>query len=219
MQRVSEDPAAIKLYTFYNRSFARLKDRFLDTLQDDFEVHCEEVDFDSGGGPCGGLDCWQIKTSRVIDAVRENMGSPILFTDIDIQFFAPIAHTVHGTLPRVDMAFQHESGDMLNIGVMGINCNQKTLVFWEQVLAEVRDSHCHDQAIVNRKLKQGRQLDWGWFNHEKIWCFDPDRQVPAAAQLHHSIYSTSEQEKLDQMDHIAAEWQRLQSPLSDSREA
>ena len=86
----------MKIYSFYTRSHAILKDAFTASLKDDYElaIEClddlptEKVKSDGVAHIGGGRNIWLYKTRKVIDAIVSNPGQVVLFADIDIKFFA-----------------------------------------------------------------------------------------------------------------------------------
>ena len=48
------------------------------------------------------------KTQLLLDAIEENFGECILYTDIDLQFFEHTSEIVHEQLKNNDLVFQRE---------------------------------------------------------------------------------------------------------------
>jgi len=199
----------IKLYTFYNRDFTRLKERFLGTIKDDYEVICRQEDLDIGHGAwCGGEAVWLFKTQFVIDAIKGNPEDVILVSDIDIQFFKPTQEIVLKAIAMQDIVFQRNAPvdvGKINIGFMAIRCNDRCLAMFEWVLAKIIETKQHDQRLVAAYLRDfpGR-IHPGLFPHS-IFNYNPRRADHGLARgiaLHHAIWARTEEDKLKQMEEI-----------------
>jgi len=230
----------LKLYTFYNQQFSLLKERFLKTLQDAYEVVCVSHEFDPKQALFGGYEGVLFKTTFIYNAIKENLGKIILVSDIDIQFFSKTRKFVLETIQNNDVVFQSHwfpNRKTINIGFMAIRCNERTLDLWEKVLSMVRMQHGGDQrAIMNLlgvwpknglgifpevKLKPQVTVKWALFPR-KVWCFNNtkelDKIAPLDMILHHATFARTQAEKLAQMEQVALaakqvkkmSWQRQQ---------
>lgn len=206
----------IALYTFYNEDFMQLKDRFLSTLQDDYEIHCIRSDFDTGGKPIDkAVDMFIARGEIICKAIRDNIphyGSSeegiIILSDIDIQFFRPTEATVREALKHFDMAFQKDDdeGNGKNMGFIALHCNERTLKFWQNVLEEIRTTGNWEQAIVNDfihsdDMEKNLSLNCGTFP-DAIW--NPIlTSRPHDIILHHAVYAgVGQTGKLRQMNMV-----------------
>lgn len=153
----------MKIYYFYNKSFVDVKNYFVDSMKDNFELCPINLDekFNIGHWSLGGRDdekiaLWIFKTEQIIKAIEENFSEEniIIFSDTDIQFFRPIIPTIEKHMIGNDMAFQREFQNSVNvnIGFMSIRCNQNSLSFWQNVLNMISHTACWDQVIVNSIL-------------------------------------------------------------------
>lgn len=136
--------------------------RFRETLKDPWEIELRTVT--KGGGTFVDKEFLPIciaKTEHIIDGIKKNWEDVIFAGDIDIQFFQPVTEAALEELGDVDVAFQSESSthpmkgshDFANIGFMAIRCNERSLHFFEQVLAYIEKHEAWDQAVVNRFLR------------------------------------------------------------------
>jgi hypothetical protein len=194
----------MKIYTFCNDDWQPLKKRFLDTLQDPFEVVFKQGDFESCQSiefpffaSCKSLALWQFKTEMTIDAIRDNQKDFIIISDIDIQFFKPI-YSIIKSLPELDLRFQIDPDKNYNLGFQLIRCNEKTLEFYEHVLKRLKQENKWDQHIVNENLKYFPDLTFG-FLPESFWAYD-GKSPPSDIVLHHATWASTCEEKLKQMD-------------------
>lgn len=195
----------IQLFTFYNSHFNVLKDRFLETLQDTYEVTCVLGDFEANKQPVShAVDMFIARSNMMCDAIEHNMGKIIVVSDIDIQFFRPSEPTVRASLEGVDMVFQ--KGDHLrprNMGFIGIQCNERTLAFWKLVRERIRQTGRWEEIIVNELLDEDTTVSHAIFP-ETIWT-PIMASRPTDIILHHAIAAgVSPKSKLKQMKKISA---------------
>lgn len=198
--------AKIPLYTFYNAAFERLKDRFLATIKDDYDIHCIRCDFDTGGQPIDkAVDMFIARGKIIRDAIRENLGGIIILADIDIQFFRPTEPIVRKALESHRMVFQkgdvEKANRSKNMGFIALRCDEKILAFWSEVLEEIRRTERWEEIIVNEMLEKESAPDFGLFP-DQIWTPMLIAR-PEDIALHHAINSgPGEKGKIEQMDRV-----------------
>ena len=166
----------MKVYAFYNESYAPLYTIFkssLLALEDGFELHAHQTNqtfehLDPGYEGQHG----KYKINFIINAIKENVGESILFSDVDIKFFNPFRQTLLKVLEEYDVAFQSQYSPLghrrpggpplpLNAGFIATRCNQKTLDFFEKVL-QANDGHTiiEKAVFVNLHLIKQHLLDY-----------------------------------------------------------
>jgi hypothetical protein len=103
------------------------------------------------GNKFTGVD---IKVAVLVDMIKKYFGKDILYVD-SACYVRSLPHYEQ----HVDMLFLSENhrnvNNGVNIGVIGLKCNERTLRFWERVLSYVRDDGLWDQGIVNIMLGTG----------------------------------------------------------------
>ena len=207
----------MKLYTFYNKRFEKLKERFLATIKDDYEIKCVYLDFDSPGKR--DIRTLIIKSQFIHNAIKENMGHVIIFSDIDIQFFLPTRGIVEKYIKNNDMVFQCEYAPIIqgvNTGFMALRCNENVLNFWKSVVKIMRETRMppKDQTIVRFLLGfypnypgllpdaiLERSIKWTVFPRS-VWVCTSYKAIPPHIILHHAAYSRYQDEKLAQMEEV-----------------
>ena len=154
----------MKIYFFYNQNFLKVKDYFVNSMKDKFELCPINLDeqfnvgeWRLGDSGSGKIVLWLFKTDRIIDSINQNMGNDniIVFSDTDIQFFRPVIPTIEKYIDNKDMVFQSEFIDTfhVNIGFIAIRCNQRSLDFWVNVFNCIKHTTKWDQLIVNCLLR------------------------------------------------------------------
>jgi hypothetical protein len=102
------------------------------------------------------------------------MGNTIIFTDATIFFNCNnISELVNFFNKYIDndLCFADNDGNgYYNIGIILINCNMKTLNFFENVLIHLINSSGWDQDIINKLLHNNNIFKINTFNREKIYC-------------------------------------------------
>lgn len=123
------------------------------------------------------LDGVSIKIELIIKKISENMNKYIIFSDATIfinsnnvfqlnQFFNDYKNN--------DLCFADNDGKgNLNIGLILIKCNKKTLLFFKNVLYDLIKSRSWDQYIINHNLKNYNdkyKIKFDIFDNTKIIC-------------------------------------------------
>jgi len=162
----------MKLFFFYDKNFAPLRDQLMTSLNESgnaesFEVHedfledLKTMKLRAGGG----LPTYLYKSAKILQAFEHVAdGEVFLFMDVDIQFLKPVYSTMAQCLKSgVDMILQKEFEDIgVNIGFMGIRNTSACRAFWNYVHAEISRTQALDQRVVNNALYSGFAAnEWG----------------------------------------------------------
>ena len=182
----------IKLYSIYTDEAAVLKDIFLTTLQDDWELHIShwgKAVQDGDWGTPSFAKLVKKKIAYIIETIKENTGDIIIWSDIDIQFFGKCTDAILKSMPGNDIVFQSERwpAKEINAGFMVIRCNDKTILFFKTVLDfEIENLKFFEQSAINTILKEQKvDLDWDVFP-KQIWAPSHGGMPPADILLHHA---------------------------------
>ena len=153
--------AKMRLYALYTPSHAVLKDTFfLPSIQDDFEIIFEFAPQTSQTAVFMS-EGWTATTMRKVDliirAIEENMGDVFIFSDVDIQFFAPIQECIEKLIEGKDIIMQRNNPEgVLCTGFFACRANEKTLLLWKDVKKHMHDNKLHsDQISFNKCIKKG----------------------------------------------------------------
>ncbi len=173
-------------YYFYTPDYAFWHEHLTGTLSPYFSLHPIEISPESlhlnedAGHHFKGCS---IKLDLVIDCISKNMGQSILFSDCTLFVNSANAHAlksyIDGFADKSDLVFADNAiNSEVNIGFMLISCNERTLSFWQGILASFSKTSW-DQALVNGALTGSTEgeaseepigLSWGKFDQDKIVC-------------------------------------------------
>ena len=150
------------LYSIVTESHLQFKnDWFLPSLKDDFDLRFKEA-AQRGAGVISTLEfnaCMREKVSLILQAINENWGSWFIYSDVDIQFLAPVRKELIKSLMNSDIAFQRESPTgHLCAGFFVSRANVATKKLWESVEKRLSlDESIHDQDALNEILSPSVQ--------------------------------------------------------------
>lgn len=187
--RLARFEAMMKLYFFYNDAFALLKESFIASIKDPFELKGIDLK-DLELKVFGNLS--QIKLNFVIGAVKDNIGDVIVISDVDILFFNEVIPTIEREMVDKDILFQSEHGSLdycsknaMNIGFMVIRCSSVTYNFWLTVAWLTAAYNMWDQAAVNDLTRKARfNIRWG-FLPDSFWSASNRNRLPDFIHIFH----------------------------------
>jgi hypothetical protein len=152
----------MKIYAVYTDEMEEIKRIFLDSMQDDWEVNIEY--FGQAGEGNGDFHSpgWLEVRKRTLDLqiskIEENLGDVIIWSDLDIQFFAECTPLIKQAIEGKDIVFQAEHWprkDEVNIGFAVIRCNEQTLGLYRMALQyDLRKLQVADQTAINDILSK-----------------------------------------------------------------
>ena len=156
-----------QLYEYYNKHIHKN----LNSVFDLDAIKIDDLQNNSGHTFFGGVS---IKIELIIQKIKENMGSSIIFTDATIFINSNNINELVEFFNKYtdnDLCFADNNGICrYNIGIILIKCNIKTLAFFENVLQSLISSSGWDQEIVNEHLSNNTDLVVNMFDREKIYC-------------------------------------------------
>ncbi|MBN9381642.1 MAG: hypothetical protein J0H74_12805 [Chitinophagaceae bacterium] len=194
----------IKIYSAYTNEMEAIKHIFLNTMQDDWEVNLTYLgNAGEGNGDFhtrGWLDVQKRKLEFIIGKIEENLADVIIWSDLDIQFFAECTPLIRRAIEGKDVLYQAERWprkDEVNIGFAVIRCNEQTLALYRMALQYNLDElQVADQAAINDILAKNR-IDIKWdILPKQFWAMSHylyDNCVPPADVVLHHANCTSPQ--------------------------
>jgi len=224
----------IRMYALYTPSHQVLKDEFfLPSLQDDFELiiefceqTCPSAKFMSEG--------WTQTTIRKVDlilrAIEENWGSFFIFSDVDIQFFAPIKKIILDCIRDKDMVIQKNSpSGVLCSGFFVCRANEKTLRLWQDVKKTMMQGGLYsDQNSLNHCIKRSSKKNpydivWGYLPITffgagvltgREWFAGMPLFIPDNIVMHHANWTKGINNKIAQLKYVRAQVVKRKKKLS-----
>ena len=183
----------IKLYSIYTDETRILRDIFLKSIKDDWEI---DISYWGKVGEGEG-DTWtpgwyeilEKRISFLIDKIKENWNEIIIWADIDIQFFGKCSRLINKRIIDKDILFlsEHWPKKEINGGFIVMRCNPKTLLFFESVLqSDIENLKYGDQSAMNNILRENI-IDIKWdILPRQFWARSHSVNPPIDIVLHHA---------------------------------
>jgi hypothetical protein len=160
-----------KLYAIYTDEVKEIKDIFLESIQDDWDVNVEYFGkAGEGNGDFLSKGWCSIQRRKVefqISKIKENWGDVIVWSDVDIQFFSKGSDLIGQAISGMDVVYQAEYSpkkEEVNIGFAVIRCNERTLSLYEStLLRDIEGLPVADQTAINNILKENSIAGLKWF--------------------------------------------------------
>lgn len=187
------DGINMKLYAIYTDETKELRDIFINSIQDDWDIdvrHWGKVG-EGGGDTCtkGWYDILRRKIEFFVEKIREDFDKTIIMSDIDIQFFGRCTDLINKVMLGNDIVFQAEHWPQreINCGFVVLRCNEKTLRFYESVLQyDLESLPLGDQSAMNDLLKENRlNVKWDVLPGQ-FWAMSHPCPPPPDIVLHHA---------------------------------
>lgn len=212
----------IKLYALYTPSHAILKDNyFLPSIRDDFEIILEKAEQTCSSTQfmsAGWTETTIKKVDLIIRAIKENWGSLFIFSDVDIQFFAPIQDTLLLLMKDNDIIMQKNNPEgVLCTGFFMCRGNEKTLRLWTDVKNFMEEhSEYSDQISFNKCIKRNSKKN----PYDISWSYLPDiffgggtltgtfwkpgktLPIPQGIVMHHANWTKGIKNKIAQLEYV-----------------
>lgn len=122
---------------------------FMQFNSNDFELTVFETKVKGNGNynTPGYIECLHQKTTLMLNTVKENIGRPIVWTDIDIRFISKIDLSNYNN----DFTVLRESLYNVNYNpaFCRINCNETMVNFFTKLLESCKYHGKHDMDILN----------------------------------------------------------------------
>lgn len=215
----------MRMYALYTPSHEILKDKFfLPSIQDDFEIVLEFAEQTSSAAcfmSAGWTDTTLRKVELIIRAVEENWGDIFIFSDVDIQFFAPIQDIILELMEGKDIIMQRNNPEgVLCTGFFACRANEKTLQLWKDVKKAMQknksnsDQITFNQCIKKKRVKNPYGLTWDYlpaifFGAGTLaaypgYLWKPGRklELPEGIVMHHANWTRGVKNKIAQLKYV-----------------
>jgi hypothetical protein len=224
----------MKLHVFYSAEHAEIFRRyFLGTLKkgpsdmDVIEHHY--VPMSPGNGDFMSdsfLEVIRAKLGEVCRSIAESYGSIIVWSDVDIQFFAPAAaikDEIARQIEDKDIVFQDEGDGTCNSGFMAIRCSPRTLALFSYVSCLCESYGLNEQPVLAGVLLEGSfpatvGIKWGLLDR-RFWATSQGQPSPNIL-IHHANCTppmeglTSIEIKKMHMDEVRSQFELYLAGLS-----
>lgn len=182
----------IKLYSIYTEEAYELKDIFLKSIQDDWEINLSFWGKNGEDGNWGTKSFGKLirrKVEFIVEIIEKNLNNIIIFSDIDIQFFRKCTDIIEQAIEKNDILFQSENWPEKNInaGFIVIRCNQRSLTFFKTVLKkDFEKLRFFEQSAMNEILNDNRiNINWDVLPAQ-FWAMSFRTPPPFDIVLHHA---------------------------------
>lgn len=229
----------MKVYIFFTESHRFfMDDWFLPSIKKynpklildikEYEQKCESATLNSAGW----VETMHFKIDTIIRGIEENMGSVIIHSDIDIQFFGDILPDIEKTLESCDVVFQ-KGGRSICMGFLACKCTNETLAFFKKVKEEMarlnkHDEFCakqllnipsdlHDDKMVAPKKYKNTWITWEYLPVDKFiggkqvaesTAKGKFKPVPPGTLMHHATCTVFKY-KTKQMEYVRDEMNKI----------
>jgi len=221
----------IKLYALCTPSHEILKDQFfLPSLQDNFELIIEHVDQTCSSAKFmdeGWTQTTLQKVNLIIRAIKENWNTIFIFSDVDIQFFAPMQEKIIKLMEGKDIVMQKNCpSGVLCTGFFACRGNAKTLQLWEDVkkMMEINSLNSNQNSFNHCIKRHNKKNPYG-----VVWAYLPNSfygggtltgcewlpgmflPIPPRIFMHHANWTKGVKNKIEQLNYVRKEVMRRQT--------
>lgn len=149
---------------FYSPFYQFYYEHLQDCLSSHFEVEpilIEDIQ-EKQNKSLHHFDGLTIKLELIIEAIKRYMGEVIIFSDATIFMNKNKAHELKDYFllySHFDLVFVNEGPNGINIGLIQINCSEKTLDFFSRSLQIMKDGkQTHDQNAIKHAVHESHDL-------------------------------------------------------------
>lgn len=215
----------LKIYVFFSKTHNVFFEHYflpsLNRVEPVYELHVYPVEqlTETGFFGSNGWNATTLKKNEMIlEAIQQNYGHAILYSDVDIQFLRPIKDALYAALGDYDLVIQ-KNGPLVNesacAGFVFLRCNAKTLELYEKIKqAMLADSTLRDQMALNRFLSSDsvKGLRWGYLPYPEffcplaVWNLANSMAVPPIVRMHHATWTAGIASKIEQLDYVRSKF-------------
>ncbi len=211
----------IKLYSLCTPSHEVLRDNYFlpsITNHDDYEVVIESAEQTCASASyfhAGWNKTMLAKVDVIIKAIQENWGKLFIFSDLDIQYFAPTEALLVKLMHGKDIIIQRGGPEgSFCAGFFACLGNKKTLNLWQEIKRQMlANPKLDDQTPLNNLLIRTNpyKISWsllpvrfynGGIFTGKNWNPGTPLQIPKNIVLHHACWTIGIPNKVAQLDYI-----------------
>jgi hypothetical protein len=164
----------------------------------------------------GWKDTTLQKVQMIIEAVHRTWNYYFIYSDVDVQFFAPIKKELELLLQEYDLVIQkdHPKGTVCS-GFFACRSNEKTLALWQDVYQTMKNVEKYsDQGALNYCLiKKNNPYDIAWAYLPETYfggatltghAWHPGQHLPLPInpKMHHANWTVGIDHKKEQLRHV-----------------
>jgi len=208
-----------KLFACFTAENVRQKDNFLASIRDAWEINVFDCGTVGEGGGDFGTPGFARLTRRKLELLRdkiaENAGRTLIWSDVDIQFFAPCNSLIEAALATNHIVFQSERWPekRINAGFMAMRAGDRVRhLFTAALRLDIEHLPYFDQSAIEIVLTlQEHCLRWDILPRQ-FWAKSHMVPPPADMVLHHAngtearvvdgVILSSNDQKLMQLDEV-----------------
>jgi len=205
----------MRLYSLYTPSHQALLDEwFLKSLPESFELVIQSLPQLCSSARYmeqGWVGTTIHKVDLMLRAIEECWGDLFLYSDVDVQFFAPIQKRLILELGDRDMVGQRNNpAGSLCSGFFICRANRTTRGLFRRVKRSMHQKKS-DQRSINQTLKTMPEVKWGLLPETfygggtltgKRWSPDQYLPVPQNVLIHHANWCTGVEHKIAQLRYV-----------------
>jgi len=169
------------------------------------------------------------KVDLIIRAIEESWGEIFIFSDVDIQFFAPIQDTILALMEGKDIVMQRNNPEgVLCTGFFACRAHEKTLRLWQDVKKTMQkkkinsDQNSFNQCIKKKSKKNPYGLVWdylpatffgaGTLTAYTGYLWHPGKKlpIPHGILMHHANWTKGVKNKIAQLKYVREEVRKRQ---------
>lgn len=167
---------------------------------------------------------WNDTTKRKFEFIEEQMhftpeGEPMIFSDVDIQFFQPLTQFAEKALKEVDVVFQNDYYGHACTGFFYIRNNQSMRDLISEVIFEIPNWR-DDQEAMNKVLIKNRSYNYGLLPPQfftfgsffKHWEGEQDFPLPPNIVMHHANWVKGVDKKVALLKTVRSIYERNRLP-------
>jgi len=134
---------------------------FMQFNREDFELTVFKTNVDGNGDfdSKGYMSCMHHKTTMMLETIKENIGRPIVWADIDIRFLSKIDLSAYNGNFTVLKEHQDPNNPYINPAFCRIDCNDTMVNFFEKLLESCKHYNIHDMDVINYYKENIPKLD------------------------------------------------------------
>jgi len=129
-------------------------------------------------------------------------------SDVDVQFFAPVADAMLEALGNLDFAVQNQRRQDINSGFFICRGNDRTLKMWNTILGQLKAGQDDGEQYLLQAYLEKHPDRWTFlpadefYTPEEYFINLSELKVPGNIRMHHATYAKGTQDKIQQLQYV-----------------